>query len=338
MNLLITGAAGFIGSNFVTQFISDVKLNKVIALDNLDVGSDRRYMDCYTNEPGFLFIKGDICEPHLVRSIIRDHEITHVVHFAAQSHVDRSISGPLAFLKTNVEGTVNLLESCRHEWKDFAGKKFVYVSTDEVYGSIDEGQFTEESNYAPNSPYSASKAAGDMFCRAYYETYKMPVVVTHCSNNYGPRQHMEKLIPTVMNSLCTRKDIPVYGSGKNIRNWIYVDDHNTAVMAVLIRGNPGETYNIGGDVEISNIDLVKKICKAYDKIKAHYRGYQLFHVNSEKLIKFVQDRKGHDFRYSVNSDKIKKQLKWKPTTNFNDGLAKTVEYYANRLIIPNTPL
>ena len=315
MRLLLTGGAGFIGSNLINYYINSPSIETIVCVDNLSYAGNLNNLSETTKiSSKFQFYQLNINNTLAIRDIIERHKIDCIIHMAAESHVDNSINDPLIFAKSNTLGTLSMLEAARVAWTDFAGKMFVYVSTDEVYGSIEQGSFTEHSPYMPNSPYSASKAAGDMYCRSYYETYKLPVIVTHCSNNYGANQHKEKFIPTVINSIKCGKKVPVYGNGLNIRNWIHVHDHNSGILSAAVLGQPGQTYNFGGDVELTNIDIVKIIC-------------ELLEVNYDEVVEFVDDRKGHDYRYSVDSSKACKKLYWKPVITFEQGIAALVDSY-----------
>lgn len=312
MQILVTGAAGFIGSNFVEYMVKKHPDYKIIVLDKLTYAGNIHNLDNVINN--ITFIEGDICDLELVNKIFRDYNINSVVHFAAESHVDNSIKEPFIFTKTNVIGTHTLLEAARQTWGENSSNKFVHISTDEVYGALGEdGYFTEKSPIKPSSPYSASKASSDLVALAYYETFKMNVTVTNCSNNYGPYQHNEKLIPHMIKLAMNNEKLPVYGQGLNIRDWLYVEDHCEAIDLVLHKGKAGERYNIGGHNEKRNIDIVKLILKHLGK--------------SEDLISFVQDRKGHDFRYAIDPTKITNELGWYPKTKFEDGIIKTIDWY-----------
>ena len=271
------------------------------------------------------FIKGDIEDAELVKSLFREYNFTGVLHCAAESHVDRSISDPLAFVKTNVLGTTSLLQVTKDSWKDnYDGKLFYHISTDEVYGSLGEkGFFTEETAYDPRSPYSASKAASDHFVRAFYHTYKLPVIISNCSNNYGPYHFPEKLIPLCIYNIINNKPLPIYGEGLNVRDWLYVEDHVSAIDTIFHKGIPGETYNIGGHNEWKNIDIIKELCRQMDEKLGREKG------TSEKLITFVKDRQGHDLRYAIDSTKLKNELGWQPSLQFEEGLSKTIDWYLN---------
>ncbi len=330
MNLLITGGAGFIGSNVVHQVIDRPEVDRLVNLDCLTYAGHLVNLDKISKHPKYVFEKVDLRDKAAVLNVVRRHAVTHVMHLAAESHVDRSITGPGDFIHTNVVGTFNLLEACRACWLDPAsgfrppasGFRFHHVSTDEVYGSLGPtGYFTEATPYAPNSPYSASKASSDMLVRAYYHTYGLPAVITNCSNNYGPYQFPEKLIPVVIQSVLARKPVPVYGDGLNVRDWLYVRDHAEALWTVLARGCLGETYNIGGHNEWANIRIVELICDLIDEFAPQLGG------NSRKLITFVKDRPGHDRRYAIDAAKIQKELGWAPAHKFEQGIRETVRWY-----------
>ncbi len=323
MNLLITGGAGFIGSNVIHHIIGHAEVAKLVNLDCLTYAGHQANLEKISGNPKYVFEKADLRDKAAVLRVVEKHSITHVMHLAAESHVDRSITGPGDFITTNINGTFNLLEACRAFWgTNFAGKKFHHVSTDEVYGSLAAtGFFTETTPYAPNSPYSASKASSDFLVRAYHHTYGLPTVITNCSNNYGPFQFPEKLIPVVIQSVLVRKSVPVYGDGMNIRDWLYVRDHAEALWAVLQKGKLGETYNIGGHNEWTNIRIVELICDTIDEFAPKLGG------NSRKLILFVKDRPGHDRRYAIDATKIKKELGWMPAHKFESGIRETVQWY-----------
>jgi dTDP-glucose 4,6-dehydratase len=330
MNLLITGGAGFIGSNVIQHVIDDPKVSKLVNLDCLTYAGHLINLEKVSRHPKYAFEKVDLRDKTAVLEVVRKHGITHVMHLAAESHVDRSITGPGDFISTNVVGTFHLLEACRAVWFDpnsritdhAARFRFHHVSTDEVYGSLGAtGYFTETTPYAPNSPYSASKASSDMLVRAYHHTYGLPTVITNCSNNYGPFQFPEKLIPVVIQSLLARKSVPVYGDGMNVRDWLYVRDHAEALWTVLNRGQLGETYNIGGHNEWANIKIVELICDLVDELSPKSGG------NSRKLITFVKDRPGHDRRYAIDASKIQKELGWVPAHTFEKGIRETVQWY-----------
>lgn len=312
MQILVTGAAGFIGSNFIEYMVKKHPEYKIVVLDKLTYAGNIENLNNVINN--IKFVEGDICDFDLVLDILKQNDINAVVHFAAESHVDNSIKEPFIFTKTNVIGTHTLLEAARQVWGEGSKNKFVHISTDEVYGALGEtGYFTEKSPITPSSPYSASKASSDLVALAYHETYKMNVTVTNCSNNYGPYQHNEKLIPHMIKLAINNQKLPVYGAGLNVRDWLYVEDHCEAIDLVLHNGKAGERYNIGGHNEKRNIDIVKLILKHLGK--------------SEDLISFVEDRKGHDFRYAIDPTKISNELGWTPKTKFNDGIIKTIDWY-----------
>jgi dTDP-glucose 4,6-dehydratase len=323
MNLLITGGAGFIGSNVIHQIIGRAEISKLVNLDCLTYAGHLANLEKIFGNPKYIFEKVDLRDKAATLKVVGQHEITHVMHLAAESHVDRSISGPGDFVTTNINGTFNLLEACRNVWNgNFDGKKFHHVSTDEVYGSLGAtGLFTETTPYAPNSPYSASKASSDFLVRAYHHTYGLPTVITNCSNNYGPFQFPEKLIPVVIQSVLARKNVPVYGDGMNVRDWLYVRDHAEALWTVLQKGKLGETYNIGGHNEWANIKIVELICDTIDEFAPQLGG------GSRKLISFVKDRAGHDRRYAIDATKIQREVGWTPAHRFEDGIRETIRWY-----------
>jgi dTDP-glucose 4,6-dehydratase len=324
MNLLITGGAGFIGSNVIHHIIGRPEIAKIVNLDSLTYAGHLANLRDAENNSKYRFEKVDLREREDVRRVLREHAITHIMHLAAESHVDRSISGPGDFITTNIIGTFNLLEACRELWSSPAPNtfRFHHVSTDEVYGSLGStGYFTENSPYAPNSPYSASKASSDMLVRAYHHTYGLDTVITNCSNNYGPYQFPEKLIPVIIQNLIQRKPLPVYGDGMNVRDWLFVRDHAEALWQVLRRGKSGETYNVGGHNEWANIHIVQLICDLIDELRPDLGG------NSRNLISFVKDRPGHDRRYAIDASKIKQELGWKPAYTFEKGIRETVQWY-----------
>jgi dTDP-glucose 4,6-dehydratase len=328
MNLLITGGAGFIGSNLIHHVIDNPKIQKLVNLDCLTYAGHPENLDKVSRHPKYIFEKVDLRDKAATLRVVEEHGITHVMHLAAESHVDRSITGPGDFITTNILGTFNLLEACRAHWLSTLNSqpstqfRFHHVSTDEVYGSLGAtGFFTETTPYAPNSPYSSSKASSDMLVRAYHHTYGLPTVITNCSNNYGPFQFPEKLIPVVIQSVIARKNVPVYGDGMNVRDWLYVRDHAEALWTVLNRGALGETYNIGGHNEWANINIVKLICDLIDEMKPELGG------NSQKLITFVKDRPGHDRRYAIDASKIQRELGWVPAHKFEQGIRETVRWY-----------
>lgn len=325
MNILITGGAGFIGSHVVRRFVNTYKEHQIFNLDALTYAGNLENLRDVEAAANYHFIKGDIVNAAFINAIFAQHQFDGVIHLAAESHVDRSITDPLAFVNTNVIGTVNLLNAAKGLWKgNTDGKRFYHVSTDEVYGSLGaEGLFTETTPYDPNSPYSASKASSDHFVRAYGETYGLPYVITNCSNNYGPNHFPEKLIPLFIHNIIENKSLPVYGDGKYTRDWLYVKDHALAIDIVFHKGRNHETYNIGGFNEWQNIDLVKLLCKQMDQKLGRPKD------TSEKLITYVKDRPGHDLRYAIDANKINKELGWKPSVTFEEGLALTIDWYLN---------
>lgn len=322
-NILITGGAGFIGSHAVRLFVNKYPDYNIINLDKLTYAGNLENLKDIDQNSNYTFIKGDICDNDLVQSLFEKFDINGVIHLAAESHVDRSISNPMEFINTNIIGTTVLLNAARNYWKDnFKNKLFYHISTDEVYGSLgQEGLFTEETPYDPKSPYSASKASSDHLVRAYHNTYKLPVIISNCSNNYGANQFPEKLIPLSINNIKNNKPIPIYGKGDNIRDWLYVEDHAQAIDTIYHQGTNGETYNIGGNNEWTNIDLIHLLCKIMDTKLNRQPG------ESEKLITFVKDRAGHDKRYAIDSSKLMNELNWNPSLQFEEGLNKTVDWY-----------
>jgi dTDP-glucose 4,6-dehydratase len=323
---LVTGGAGFIGGNFVLEAVE--RGIRIINLDALTYAGNKDTLSSLAGRTEHVFAHGDIGDAVLVRSLLAEHKPQAIINFAAESHVDRSIDGPAAFVQTNVVGTLTLLEAARDYWKGLneinrAGFRFLHVSTDEVYGSLgDTGAFTEETPYAPNSPYSASKAASDHLVRAFHHTYGLPVLTTNCSNNYGPYQFPEKLIPLIIQKALTGAPLPVYGDGKNVRDWLFVSDHCAAIRRVLEAGRIGETYNVGGDAERQNIEVVKVICTLLDARRPREDGQP-----RESQITYVKDRPGHDRRYAIDASKLKSELGWKPTVDFEQGIARTVDWY-----------
>lgn len=322
INILITGGAGFIGSHLVRLFVNKYTHYHIYNLDKLTYAGNLENLKDLEAKKNYNFIKGDISNYGFIENLFKKYNFDTVIHLAAESHVDRSISNPLEFVTTNVIGTVNLLQVAKQHWKGKKDNLFYHVSTDEVYGSLHEtGLFTEKTAYDPHSPYSASKASSDHFVRAFYDTYKLPVIISNCSNNYGPNQFPEKLIPLFINNIKQNKSLPVYGNGKNVRDWLYVEDHVNAIDLLFHKGKLGGTYNIGGNNEWTNIDLIELLCDIVDK-KLDRKA-----DNSKKLITFVTDRAGHDLRYAIDTSKINTELGWKPTLNFKKGLEKTVDWY-----------
>lgn len=325
--LLITGGAGFIGSNFVHHWCETYPSDRVVVLDALTYAGNRATLNDLDSHDNFRFVQGDICDRPMVDQLLAEEQINTVAHFAAESHVDRSILGPDAFIRTNVVGTFTLLEAFRHHWTGrgrLESDRFLHVSTDEVYGSLeaDDPAFSETTPYAPNSPYSASKAGSDHLARAYFHTYGMPTLVTNCSNNYGPYHFPEKLIPLMCINILLGKPLPVYGDGQNIRDWLYVKDHCTALDVVIHKGQTGETYNVGGNNEVKNIDLVHMLCDLMDDLAPNLPVRP-----SRQLITFVKDRAGHDRRYAIDANKIKTQLGWTPSVTVDEGLRQTIEWF-----------
>lgn len=332
MFILVTGGAGFIGSNFIPYFLEQRQDIKIVNLDNLTYAGDLSNLNDVKNSSRYTFVKGDICERNQIEELFFEYDFKGVIHFAAESHVDNSISNPDAFIKTNIFGTFNLLDVAKKHWMDGPNKikagyencRFHHISTDEVYGTLGEtGLFTEETPYAPNSPYSASKASSDFIIRSYFHTYGMNVVTTNCSNNYGPKQHDEKLIPTIIRKAINSEPIPIYGDGKNIRDWLYVQDHCIGIDLVYKKGKSGETYNIGGNNERDNLYIVNAICDILDNINPKEESYK-------KLISFVSDRPGHDFRYAIDATKIENELGWEANENFETGIKKTINWYLDK--------
>ncbi len=329
-SILVTGGAGFIGANFVPYFVEKYPDYHVINLDKLTYAGDLKNVRECEGAANYIFVQGDICDVEFVKSLFQKHDIRGVVHFAAESHVDNSISGPGAFIATNIVGTFNVLDAARAHWMDkphaykpgYDGCRFHHISTDEVYGTLGaDGLFHETTPYAPNSPYSASKAGSDFIVRAYHHTYGMDVTTSNCSNNYGPKQHNEKLIPTVIRKALAEDAIPVYGQGNNIRDWLYVLDHCKAIDLVYHRGVAGETYNVGGRNERTNMQIVGTICSILDNVRPRSNG------SYADLITFVADRPGHDFRYAIDATKLETELGWRADENFDTGIVKTIEWY-----------
>ena len=322
-NILITGGAGFIGSHVVRLFVNTFPSDKIYNLDALTYAGNLENLKDIEDAANYEFVHADIQDLEKLTAIFEEKKITHVVHLAAESHVDRSINDPLAFVKTNVLGTANLLQVAKEAWKnDFSNTLFYHVSTDEVYGSLgDTGFFYEDTAYDPRSPYSASKASSDHFVRAYYHTYNLPVVISNCSNNYGPNHFPEKLIPLMINNIIHNKALPVYGEGLNVRDWLFVLDHARAIERIFSKGTVGETYNIGGHNEWTNIDLVHVLCDTMDEKLGRTKG------DSRQLISYVKDRAGHDLRYAIDATKLQNELGWEPSLQFEEGLSKTIDWY-----------
>ena len=321
--IVITGGAGFIGSHVVRQFVTKYPEYTIINVDKLTYAGNLENLSDLEKSENYLFEKIDIVDPIAVNSLFEKYKIDGVIHLAAESHVDRSITNPMEFIYTNIVGTVNLLNSCRKHWQNnLEDKRFYHISTDEVYGSLEKGGlFTEETSYDPRSPYSASKAGSDHFVRAYHNTFYLPVIISNCSNNYGPNQFPEKLVPLVINNINQNKPIPVYGKGENIRDWLFVIDHAQAIDLIYHKGKIGETYNIGGNNEWKNIDLITLICKIMDKKLGHPEG------TAKKLITYVKDRAGHDLRYAIDSSKLQHELGWSPSVTFEQGIERTIDWY-----------
>ena len=326
-NIIITGGAGFIGSHVVRLFVKKYPEYRIINLDKLTYAGNLENLKDIEGEPNYTFVRADICDFDTIRGIVRQYDADGIIHLAAESHVDRSIRDPFAFAKTNVMGTLSLLQAAKLYWESkpegFEGKRFYHISTDEVYGALkfDGTLFTEETKYQPHSPYSASKASSDHFVRAFHDTYGMPTIVTNCSNNYGPYQFPEKLIPLFINNIRHHRPLPVYGKGENVRDWLYVEDHARAIDLIFHKGKVADTYNIGGFNEWKNIDIVKLLIKTVDRLLGNPEGY------SDGLITYVTDRKGHDLRYAIDSTKLSRELGWKPSLQFEEGIEKTVRWY-----------
>lgn len=333
--VLVTGGAGFIGSNFIPYWICNKPGFRIVNLDALTYAGDLENLKELDGNPRYVFVKGDICDRALVESLFEKYNFTGVIHFAAESHVDNSISDPEAFIKTNIHGTFTLLDAARKNWMnapfecnpESIGNRFLHISTDEVYGSLGkQGLFTEITPYAPNSPYSASKASSDLLVRSYFHTYGLNVVTTNCSNNYGPKQHNEKLIPTIIRKALAGQSIPIYGNGMNVRDWLYVLDHAIGIDFVFHKGRSGETYNIGGKNERTNNQIVNNICELLDAKKPRQDGRSY-----KEQITYVKDRAGHDLRYAIDASKIESELGWKAQENFESGIIKTIDWYMLKL-------
>lgn len=328
--VLLSGGAGFIGSNHVSYLLENTN-SEVLVLDKLTYAGNLANLDAVKDNSRYTFVKGDICDESLLKQLFEEHKFDQVIHFAAESHVDNSITGPAAFIETNIVGTFLLLQQAYKTWmngpgelkEEFKNARFLHVSTDEVYGTLGKtGLFKETTPYAPNSPYSASKASSDFIVRSYFHTYNMPVVTTNCSNNYGPNQHKEKLIPTIIRKAISGEPIPIYGDGKNVRDWLYVKDHCSGIQLALEKGTLGETYNIGGRNERENLYIAHTICDLLDELNPKKQSYR-------EQISFVTDRPGHDFRYAIDASKIENELGWKADENFETGIKKTIEWYLN---------
>ncbi|WP_370226984.1 dTDP-glucose 4,6-dehydratase [Mesoflavibacter sp.] len=330
--ILVTGGAGFIGSNFILHYLSNNPGTNVVNLDKLTYAGELSNLKEVESNPNYTFIKGDICDRNLIESLFDKYQFDGVIHFAAESHVDNSINSPSAFIDTNITGTFNLIDVAKSNWMEAPFKhkdgcennRFHHISTDEVYGTLGEtGLFTENTPYAPNSPYSASKASSDFIIRSYFHTYGMNVVTTNCSNNYGPKQHDEKLIPTIIRKAISGENIPIYGDGTNVRDWLYVLDHCKGIDLVFKTGKAGETYNIGGRNERNNLYIVNTICSILDEIKPADKSYK-------DQITFVTDRPGHDFRYAIDASKVENELGWNADENFETGIKKTIDWYLKK--------
>ncbi|EKJ88717.1 dTDP-glucose 4,6-dehydratase [Leptospira meyeri] len=332
--ILVTGSAGFIGSNFVPYLLDLYKDSFIVSLDKLTYAGNLENLSEVSENSRHRFVKGDICDPQIIDELFEEYSFDLVVHFAAESHVDNSIHNPKIFLETNIIGTFQLLQKAYTTWffspfqikEEFKNSKFIHISTDEVFGSLGEqGFFTESSPYQPNSPYSASKASSDHLARSYFHTYGLPVMITNCSNNYGPKQHDEKLIPTIIRNALAEKNIPIYGTGSNVRDWLFVLDHAKGIERVLSKGKPGETYNIGGNNELTNNQVVSIICGHLDKLKPRKNG-----KSYSDLITYVSDRPGHDKRYAIDATKMKEKLNWSPEETFSTGILKTIHWYVSK--------
>ena len=325
-SILVTGGAGFIGSHVIRRLVNNYRNTKIVNLDLLTYAGDLDNLVDISNSPNYKFIHGDINNFDFIQNLFKFHDFDSVIHLAAESHVDNSIKNPFGFAKTNVQGTINLLESAKLNWvNNLEKKRFYHISTDEVYGSLENvGKFTESTSYDPRSPYSASKASSDHFVRAYHHTYGLPILISNCSNNYGPSQHSEKLMPLMIKNIINNKPLPIYGKGENIRDWLYVEDHVEAIDLILHSAEIGSTYNIGGNNEYKNIDIIYKLIEFTDRFLGRPER------TSEKLVSFVTDRLGHDFRYAIDTTKIKNELGWTAKTSFDEGLKKTIEYYIKK--------
>ena len=330
-NILITGGAGFIGSHVVRHFVRNYTDYHIVNLDKLTYAGNLDNLRDIESCPNYTFVEGDICNFEAVLALMKEHNIDGIIHLAAESHVDRSISNPFEFAQTNVIGTLSLLQAAHHYWESlperYEGKRFYHISTDEVYGALElnGGMFSEDTPYAPHSPYSASKASSDHFVRAFHDTYGMPTVISNCSNNYGPNQYPEKLIPLFIKNICEGKPLPVYGKGENVRDWLYVEDHARAIDLIFHKGGIAETYNIGGNNEWRNIDLIKLLVKEVDSQLGNEEGHSL------SLITYVTDRAGHDLRYAIDSSKLQRELGWKPSLQFEEGIKLTVKWYLENM-------
>ena len=327
MNIIITGGAGFIGSHVVRLFVNKYPDYHIVCVDKLTYAGNLENLADVEDKPNYTFVKADICDLDTMLALMKEHQIDGIIHLAAESHVDRSIRDPFTFAKTNVLGTLSLLQAAKVYWESlperYEGKRFYHISTDEVYGALefDGTLFTEQTKYQPHSPYSASKASSDHFVRAYHDTYGMPTIVTNCSNNYGPYQFPEKLIPLFINNIRHRKPLPVYGKGENVRDWLYVEDHARAIDTIYHHGIIAETYNIGGFNEWRNIDIIHVLIRTVDRLLGRHEGAD------DDLITFVTDRQGHDLRYAIDSSKLKRELGWEPSLQFEEGIEKTVQWY-----------
>ena len=330
LNILITGGAGFIGSHVVRHFVNTYPDYHIVNLDKLTYAGNLDNLRDVEKRENYTFVECDICDFERILTLLQEYHIDGIVHLAAESHVDRSISNPFEFAQTNVMGTLSLLQAARHYWESlpekYEGKRFYHISTDEVYGALplDGGMFREDTPYAPHSPYSASKASSDHFVRAFHDTYGMPTVISNCSNNYGPNQYPEKLLPLFIQNICEGKPLPVYGKGENVRDWLYVEDHARAIDLIFHKGKAGDTYNIGGNNEWRNIDLIKVLIAEVDRQLGNEEGHSL------SLITYVTDRAGHDLRYAIDSSKLQRELGWQPQMSFEEGIKITVGWYLDK--------